>query len=255
MTISKLKKYYTSLKNVLPHIRARFFARNIKRLSLSEPVVTFTFDDFPETAVTNGVKILEQFNFRGTFYISLGLCGKETSVGKIVSKEQIALLIEKGHEIGCHTYSHVDAWVEPHCKFAESIDLNLKTLKSFFPHLNVTSFAYPKGSATPITKKMVGERFCTGRGIYSGINKNKTDFNLLYACELYCNSVESEMFHRYIQLIDLCVKENGWLIFLTHDVREKPGQFGCTPEVLNSLITYCINKGIAIKPVSEIVSK
>lgn len=253
MIFSKIKKYNTSLKNLIPHFRARFSAQFKRSIQLPEPVVTFTFDDFPETAVTQGAAILEQFNLKGTFYISMGLCGKESSVGRIASMEQIASLIEKGHEIGCHTYSHVDAWVEPHHKFVESMELNKKALMENFPSLQVTSFAYPKGSATPESKRAVGERFVTGRGIYWGFNKNRTDLNLLYACELYCSSVQSRQYQKFLDVIDKCIKEKGWLILFTHDVREKNGPFGCTPEVLQALVEYCIGKGVAIKPVKEIL--
>jgi peptidoglycan/xylan/chitin deacetylase (PgdA/CDA1 family) len=249
----KLRKYYTSVKNILPHIRARFSARFNRKLELQEPAVTFTFDDFPETAVTHGAAILERFNLKGTFYISMGLCGKESSVGRIASTEQIASLIEKGHEIGCHTYSHIDAWVEPHHKFAESIELNKKALMENFPSIQVSSFAYPKGSATPESKRVVGERFVSGRGIYWGINKKWSDLNLLKSCELYCWDMQSRQFKKFLDIIDKCIKEKGWLIFFTHDVRERPGSFGCTPEVLQALIEYCISKGVTIKPVKEIL--
>jgi peptidoglycan/xylan/chitin deacetylase (PgdA/CDA1 family) len=72
----KLRKYYTSAKNILPHIRARFSARFNRKLQFQEPAVTFTFDDFPETAVTYGAAILERFNLKGTFIFLYGALRK-----------------------------------------------------------------------------------------------------------------------------------------------------------------------------------
>lgn len=39
------------------------------------PLVSFTFDDVPDTALHNGAAILERHGVRGTFYIAGGLRG------------------------------------------------------------------------------------------------------------------------------------------------------------------------------------
>jgi peptidoglycan/xylan/chitin deacetylase (PgdA/CDA1 family) len=183
------------------------------------------------------------------------MCGKNSSVGKIASFQQISKLIEGGHELGCHTYSHVDAWTEPYGDFEKSLDLNESAFKKEFPTVILSSFAYPKGSATGKVKKIIEKRFVTGRGIYWGINVKKVDANLLNACELYCRGKESSVYKRCIQTIDRCIREKGWSIFFTHDISDSPGPFGCTHEVLHSLIEYCINNGVAVKPVREIIKE
>ena len=50
------------------HLRAAPF-----RLHNTSPMVSFTFDDIPKTAATVGASIVEEYNARGTFYVSGGL--------------------------------------------------------------------------------------------------------------------------------------------------------------------------------------
>src|SRR5271155_4226260 len=58
---------------------SRFMARKVatKTLPMSNtrPLVTFTFDDAPESAYASGARLLEQYQARGTFYICGGGCG------------------------------------------------------------------------------------------------------------------------------------------------------------------------------------
>jgi peptidoglycan/xylan/chitin deacetylase (PgdA/CDA1 family) len=39
-------------------------------------IVSFTFDDFPSSAVSNGARLLEDHGARGTFYLTGSYCGR-----------------------------------------------------------------------------------------------------------------------------------------------------------------------------------
>lgn len=80
-------------------------------LSSDKAIISFTFDDVPKTAVTNGVKIFNNYGIKGTFYLSLELLGGYSDVGlPIADRNDIENLISNGHEIGDHTYSHLRAF-------------------------------------------------------------------------------------------------------------------------------------------------
>ena len=49
------------------------------RLRNATPMVSFTFDDLPKSAVTTGAGLLEARGARGTFYVSGGLVSVGTS--------------------------------------------------------------------------------------------------------------------------------------------------------------------------------
>src|SRR5580704_13419128 len=90
------------LRRAARHSRSKPFAmRN------SAPLVSFTFDDVPASAYTSGAAILEQHGMRGTFYIAAGTLGDMDSDWRVIDREQVRALHARGHEIGCHTFSHI----------------------------------------------------------------------------------------------------------------------------------------------------
>src|ERR1700754_815597 len=76
------------------------------RLRNDHPMVTFTFDDLPRSAVTTGAALLEAHGARGTFYISGGAVGIDTHDWEAGTDNDVIGLHRSGHEIGCHTFSH-----------------------------------------------------------------------------------------------------------------------------------------------------
>src|SRR3954469_22956024 len=76
------------------------------RLRNATPMVSFTFDDLPKSAVTTGADLLEAHGARGTFYISGALVGVETPDWVAGDAADVLSLYNLGHEIGCHTFSH-----------------------------------------------------------------------------------------------------------------------------------------------------
>ena len=68
--------------------------------------MSFTFDDVPDSAYTNGARILENCDIRGTFYIASGTCGSWDTHWRVIDRAGVGLLHSLGHEIGCHTFSH-----------------------------------------------------------------------------------------------------------------------------------------------------
>ena len=69
--------------------------------------MSFTFDDVPASAYTNGAAVLEDHGVHGTFYIAAGTLGDMDTDWRVIDREQVRALHARGHEIGCHTYSHV----------------------------------------------------------------------------------------------------------------------------------------------------
>src|SRR4051794_2067392 len=76
------------------------------RLRNKTPMVSFTFDDIPKSAATTGAAILEDHGARGTFYVSGGLVGTKSPDWTVAEPEDVVALHRRGHEIGCHTFSH-----------------------------------------------------------------------------------------------------------------------------------------------------
>src|SRR5438477_12607694 len=75
-------------------------------------IVTITFDDFPASARKAGGKVLEAHGARGTYYASFGVMSgaavRGGAVDDAAAKDQIEEVLALGHEVGCHTFSHID---------------------------------------------------------------------------------------------------------------------------------------------------
>src|SRR6266498_913328 len=77
------------------------------------PLVSFTFDDFPRSAFLEAASILRRYRILGTYYVSLGLMGKQSHLGPMFQAEDLKELARLGHELGCHTFGHCNSWNTP----------------------------------------------------------------------------------------------------------------------------------------------
>jgi peptidoglycan/xylan/chitin deacetylase (PgdA/CDA1 family) len=216
------------LRKAARHSRsAPFVMRN------DAPLVSFTFDDVPETAYTNGATILEQHDVRGTFYIAAGILGATDRHWRVIDSVQTRALYDRGHEIGCHTFSHVRVDALDAAAVDEECERNAAALGALCPGLEMTNFCYPFGRVSLPRKRQLGRRFDTCRGIYEGINAGIADLALLRVVELYDRTLTPEKLKRVLRETR---ERNGWLIFYTHDVAETPSWIGCSPRRLRETI-------------------
>jgi peptidoglycan/xylan/chitin deacetylase (PgdA/CDA1 family) len=194
---------------------ASFLFRRPFLVRPQRPLISFTFDDFPRSALLAGGSILNGFGLAGTYYASLGLAGKETASGQIFFRDDLITLFEQGHELGCHTFSHCDSWEVEAATFEDSILQNRAALSELSPGAEFESFAYPISSPRPLTKAKAADYFLSCRGGGQTFNVGNVDLNQLSA---YFLEKSREDFQAVKDLIDRNRQEYGWLIFATHDI-------------------------------------
>jgi peptidoglycan/xylan/chitin deacetylase (PgdA/CDA1 family) len=101
-----------SIRGALGAIRWQaisFRGRRAFRSQDSEPTVSFTFDDFPRSALHVGGAILKSYGACGTYYAAMGLMDKVNRLGEHFSAGDLKQLLVDGHELGSHTFSHLSA--------------------------------------------------------------------------------------------------------------------------------------------------
>jgi peptidoglycan/xylan/chitin deacetylase (PgdA/CDA1 family) len=216
------------------------------RLALPAPIASFTFDDFPRSAWTNGGPILERFSARGTYYTSLGLMGTEAYYGPLFAKDDLTAMIGKGHEIGCHTYAHVGARQTNPGTFEEEIQKNRRRAEELLPGYTLRNFAYPGGEVTLRLKRQMQKYAASSRGTYQGINRGWADLDLLLCQNLF----ENNPIDRVKEVVEGCQAQPGWLIFYGHEICDRPGQYGCTPGYLEAVLEI-VAKTCRIMTVAE----
>jgi peptidoglycan/xylan/chitin deacetylase (PgdA/CDA1 family) len=212
------------------------------------PIVSFTFDDVPDTAFTNGARILGSYGILGTFYIAAGTCGRRDVHWRVIAPEQVRALHESGHEIGCHTYSHPDVAELTEQELADECRRNEDKVRELVGDIELTNFCYPYGSTSLPRKLQLQKRFDSCRGIYEGINAGTIDLGLLKVIELYDRTLSPEKLWRVLAQTQ---KQNGWLIFYVHDVDDDPSLMGCSPKLLHTVIDTLKEQNTACLSVAQ----
>src|SRR5690606_18858900 len=132
---------------------ARFVCRQPMAIRLERPIVSITFDDFPQSAATTGKDAIEARGWRGTFYASAGYEGASNHLGKLYEVGDLRRLERDGHEFGCHTFSHLDAARTPAARVARDAAHNRAALAALGCERPPSTFAYPYGEASPASKR------------------------------------------------------------------------------------------------------
>ena len=244
------------MKNLLPRIIGKYhrslanrFCRRRIAVNPARPLVSFTFDDAPKSAFTTGGEILAAHGGKATFFVSLGLMGLTTEVGEIASQDELINAINEGHELGCHTFDHLDAWYTSTDDYMASVAANQQAFERIQPGMQFSTFAYPKSGATLSVKYPLQKRFVCCRGGGQAANIGMTDLNMLNACFL---DKRAKVDFEFIKgLIDYNAQQRGWLIFATHDVAEEPSPYGCTPDFFRQVVDYAAHSGAALVTVKD----
>jgi peptidoglycan/xylan/chitin deacetylase (PgdA/CDA1 family) len=215
------------------------------------PLVSFTFDDFPTSALEVGGALLRGHGVAGTYYTALGLLDRSEPVGRICAAEDLARVLAQGHELGCHTFGHCDAWGTPSADFEASILENRRALARVLPGATFETMSYPINSPRPETKRRTGRYFAACRGGGQCTNAGTADLNYLFAFFLEQARDREDVIRGAIEANRAA---RGWLIFVTHDVAAQPSRFGCTPELFARVIRWSLESGARILPVGRAVA-
>ncbi len=231
---------------------AEYLFRRPFTLDSSTAYISFTFDDFPLTALSVGGSILQKYGQVGTYYASLGLAGKHDASGPMFAISDLAVLREQGHELGCHTFAHCDSSETESRVFLDSVISNQRTLEGLFPGASFRTFSFPKNAPRARTKQRVGNIFDGCRGGGQTFNTGVADLNYLRA---YFLEQAKGDFSAVKQIIDQNRDAKGWLIFATHDICERPSPYGCTPDFFEAVVRYAVASHASILPVVRVLEQ
>lgn len=235
----RIKRRLTPLQN-----------RRVAKFKLERPIVSFTFDDCPVSALKHGVKPLDDLGYKSTIYIAAGLLGITNHLGLHMDAKQVIAAHEDGHEIGGHSYSHND--LSELSLNAAQADLarDRKVIADLGLPASPT-FAYPYGQTTPQLKYELETQYIGMRGIRPGIMHEQADLNQIRSTPLF----DGAPFETAIAQIKSLSSRPGWLTLFTHDIQQTPTPWGCTPAQMNVAITTAISAGALILPVAAAIDK
>jgi peptidoglycan/xylan/chitin deacetylase (PgdA/CDA1 family) len=216
------------------------------------PYISFTFDDFPTSALRVGGEILKRHGARGTYYAAFGLMEKDTPSGRIFGLADLPALISDRHELGCHTYAHCHSWETAPRVFEASILENRRALQQHLPGYSFRSFSYPISCPRPFTKRRAAGHFDSCRGGGQAPNVGVADLGNLRAFFLEKSRGSPQIVK---DVIDRTQRERGWLVLATHDVCEQPTPFGCVPQFFEEIVQYAVRSGARVLPVGDALAE
>lgn len=232
----------TDLISKLRRRSARYLSRETIRPQLSRGMVSLSFDDCPLSAFETALPMIEAKGWRVTIYAAMGLCGTTNHLGLHMSEQDMVDAHRRGHEIGDHTFSHLDALASGASAVQADIELN----RDAFARLGLpraSTFAYPYGEVTPAMKRALASEFELLRGIHAPAN-DQIDLRLTASARLYSSEIDTTL-----KLIETAAKDRRWLILFGHDVRENPSKFGCTPAELAAVLDAIEQSDLDVLPV------
>jgi len=235
-----------SFKGKLRRRVVRLQSRRAARVVLQRPMVSFSFDDVPISAITRAGAMLEAQGARGTYFVCAGLAGQDSRMGRYATREELLAAQAKGHEIACHTFGHLDCGAADAAAIAGDVARNDEVMDAWGVR-PTTTFAYPYGDVSHDAKRVTGGRFALARALHHGLIETGADLNQAPAVGIEGpHGVEVAL-----RWLERAAERKAWLILYSHDVRETPSPVGCTPQVMQRVIDAAIAAGFDIVTVAE----
>jgi peptidoglycan/xylan/chitin deacetylase (PgdA/CDA1 family) len=216
------------------------------------PIITFSFDDFPRTALTIGAEILERVGARATYYAAMSLMNTTNDLGEQFRDEDLGSVVDRGHELASHTFSHFSASRVGYDAFKNDVERGEQAIQEKMGLSTSGNFAYPYGDVTLRIKRTLGPHLTSCRGNYGGVNGPDVDLNLLRANRLYGDLEGAGAAKRLILENE---KQRGWLIFYSHDVTAKPTRYGCTPALLAAICSFAASRNARFMTVAHVMEE
>lgn len=211
-------------------------------------VLSVSFDDFPRTAWTEGGAVLAAHGVKGTYFACGGLCGRSFLDLAQFNALDLQAASEAGHEIGCHSFSHLSARHVRLEAYRADLDANAAFLQERLGQ-RAETFAYPYGFLTPAAQLLAVSRYRAARGVYAGLEAGQAaDHANLKAIGFETRQMAR---HDLPALIAAAAAAKGWLILFTHDVQDRPSPYGCTPRALDEVLAAARRAGLEIRPVRD----
>ena len=228
----------------------------------AKAAVSFSFDDARLSQIDYGLAILASFDAKATFYVSPGMLGERPEGWEIA--------VDRGHEIGNHTYSHPCSGNFP---FAREHALEDYTLERMSLELDqaddaiqaavkvrTSTFAYPcgqtyvgRGKATQSYVPLIADRFLAGRGYMSESGNDPMYCDLARLNASGCDGITAGPL---IKLIETAVENGSWLIFAGHEIGNPKHHQNTMAGTLRAALAYIRqnNDSIWLDTVAEIAS-
>jgi len=239
----------------LLHQADRWVARRIARRPLpllgQTGVVSISFDDAPASSCRLGRDILEEAGARGTWYVAGGLTDQLEQGQRCHSVADLQVLAERGHELGCHTFSHRPCGPLSRHALRDEIRRNADFFTGTVGVPAPRHFSFPLGDYGVLSKLEAARCFDSLRLTRPGVQQGVADLHGLQAQALYGDGLSPAQLQA---LIEQTAATQGWLILYTHAVTEPAVRWGCAPSMLRQALIWARQAGCEVLPVGQAIA-
>ena len=167
--------------------------------------VSLTFDDGSPDQFSIGAKILDQFNYKGTFFV---VTSSEDKYWDLLDT-----MVKTGHEIGSHTINHPNlkeiSFEDAKIELAQSkvaIEQNIKNYYCF-------SLAYPFGKSNETVREFAAQIYQAARSGDYGLNAENESYYFQLKTFICGTGTKMKTANQQVKAAAL---ENKWLIETYH---------------------------------------
>lgn len=193
--------------------------------------VYLTFDDGPSKNTEKVLDILKKYDVKATFFV----IGKEDDFSKKMYKR----IVEEGHTLGMHSYSHVYKQIyKSKTAFFQDFD-KIHDLLEEVTGEDVKYYRFPGGTSNTISDVPM-------KTLIKGMNKRKVDYfdwNAMNGDASGKNLTKREMLDNVLKDVEI----HNTSVVLMHDCAGKDK----TTEMLPALIKALKKKNMAVLPIDE----
>ena len=107
--------------------------------------------------------------------------GQNAPTGEMFTRDDLSAVLERGHELGCHTFDHHHAYDTPADVFENSVLENHRALRDLIPGAEFKTLSYPISCPRPSTKRRCARHFLGCRAGGQTYNRKTIDLDLLSA--------------------------------------------------------------------------
>jgi peptidoglycan/xylan/chitin deacetylase (PgdA/CDA1 family) len=175
---------------------------------------TVTFDDNYRFQVTLATPILNEHNYKATYFIVTNRVGKGWAPGW----DTLRMLASEGHEIASHSKNHADFTVlTQHPEWADSMAHEFRdsrdSINAEIPSQRCETFAWPTGAVNATATLLSSYYYMACRGTVNKFNGlEPMDFYNIYSQHIYHNTPVSVV----NGFTDTILAKGGWLVERWH---------------------------------------
>ncbi len=205
-----------------------------KWLDNKSSAFSFSFDDGLKSHFTNVRPILQQYDFKGTFYLLPPyLTETEPTIWRYGTWQMFQTLAEEGHEIGSHTLNHLYLTNLPSgdTSTPNTVIYELyhskKIIEQRISNQKCLTLAYPYADHNAFVDSLTKFYYEAGRAVGIDANNFYLTENNFYSLKSYSvhfnlprNTYDDDLdeLYAFIDWTDNAINYNQWAIMMVHDV-------------------------------------